>query len=205
MVTEAISRAERLLLAGEAERALATLRSAWIQRRDMRLISVAQRALAQAPSTFAAMTDTAALQYAALEHQIEAKRWRVARGTYDQLLSDLGIAASAVPLGGWEQLDARIKAGLAQEAEAEAAQSEAATALAQGHPNAAVELLKRFAITELPRHVALPLILVREQAMTALLTRGEGSHDALASVRAQRIALEHVTSTDEAASTEQTA
>jgi pilus assembly protein CpaF len=40
VVAEAIGRAERLLLAGEAERALATLKSAWIQRRDMRLISV---------------------------------------------------------------------------------------------------------------------------------------------------------------------
>ena len=90
------------------------------------------------------------------------------------------------------------------EAEAEAAHIEAATALAQGHPNAAVELLKRFAITELPRHVALPLILVREQAMTALLARGEGSHDALASVRAQRMALEQITSAEEARSMEHT-
>jgi pilus assembly protein CpaF len=204
VVAEAIGRAERLLLAGEAERALATLKSAWIQRRDMRLISVAQRALAQAPSTFAAMTNSAAAQCAALEHQIAARQWRMARSVYDQLLSDLGIAASAAPIGGWEQIDARIKAGLAQEAEAEAAQNEAATALAQGHPNAAVELLKRFRVTELPRHVALPLILVREQAMTALLTRGEGSHDALASVRAQRMALEQVTSVDEAGSMEHT-
>ena len=52
---------------------------------------------------------------------------------------------------------------------------EAATALAQGHPNVAVELLKRFPVTELPRHVALPLILVRERAMIALLARGGGA------------------------------
>ena len=205
VVAEAISRAERLLLAGEAERALATLKSAWVQRRDMRLISVAQRALAQAPSTFAALPRSAAAQYAALDQPDRStSAGSAARSAYEQLLSDLGIAASAVPVGGWEQLDARIKAGLAQEAEAEAAQHEAATALAQGHPNVAVELLKRFAITELPRHVALPLILVREQAMTALLARGEGSHDALASVRAQRIALEQVASADEAESTEHT-
>jgi hypothetical protein len=205
VVTEAIGRAERLLLAGEAERALATLKSAWLQRRDMRLISVAQRALAQAPSTFAHLATTAAAQFATLEQQIAARHWSAARSTYEHTLSDLGIAASAVPIGGWEQIDARIKAGLAQEAEAETAHVEAATALAQGHPNAAVELLKRFLVTELPRHVALPLILVREQAMVALLTRGEGSPEALASVRAQRMALEQVTSGEEARSTEHTA
>jgi hypothetical protein len=64
-------------------------------------------------------------------------------------------------------------------------------------PQVAVELLKRFSATELPRHVALPLILVREHALAALLARGEGSPDALATVRAQRMALEQA-QTDEA-------
>jgi pilus assembly protein CpaF len=190
VVAEAMSRAERLLLASEAERALATLRSAWVQRRDMRLISVAQRALAQAPGRFAEITSAATLQFKELERLMAAKRWGTARSAYEQLLADLGIAAAAVPTGGWEQVDARIRAGLAQEAEAEEARMEAETALAQGHPNAAVDLLKRFTVTDLPRHVALPLIRVREQAMEALIARGEGSHEALFSVRAQRMALE---------------
>jgi Flp pilus assembly CpaF family ATPase len=190
VVAEAMSRAERLLLASEAERALATLRSAWVQRRDMRLISVAQRALAQAPGKFAEITSAATTQFKELERLMAAKRWSVARSAYEQLLADLGIAAAAVPTGGWEQVDARIRAGLAQEAEAEEARMEAETALAQSHPNAAVDLLKRFTVTDMPRHVALPLIRVREQAMEALIARGEGSHEALFSVRAQRMALE---------------
>jgi hypothetical protein len=190
VVAEAMARAERLLLASEAERALATLRSAWVQRRDMRLISVAQRALAQAPGRFTEITSAATTHFKELERLMAAKRWGVARSAYEQLLADLGIAAAAVPTGGWEQVDARIRAGLAQEAEAEEARMEAETALAQGHPNAAVDLLKRFTVTDLPRHVALPLIRVREQAMEALITRGEGSHEALFSVRAQRMALE---------------
>jgi hypothetical protein len=190
VVAEAISRAERLLLASEAERALATLSSAWAQRRDMRLIGIAQRALAQAPGTFAALAATAAAQFVELEQLTQARRWRDARTALDSLLSSLGCAASAAPTGGWEQLDARIKAGLAQEAEAEEARMEAETALGQGHPNAAVEILKRFVVADLPPHVALPLIRVREAAMQTLLTRGEGSAEALRSVRAQRIGLE---------------
>src|SRR6266511_3097210 len=49
VVADAIARAEGLLLAGEADRALATLKSAWVQRHDLRLISLAQRAIAQSP------------------------------------------------------------------------------------------------------------------------------------------------------------
>ncbi len=198
VVADAIARAEGLLLAGEADRALATLKSAWVQRHDLRLISVAQGALAQAPSAFATLIDGASAQFAVLERWMAVKRWQTARGAYDQLLSDLGVAAAAVPTGGWEQIDARIKAGLAQEAAAEEARLEAATALAQGHPNAAVEILKRFPVSELPRHVALQVVVVREQAMAALLARGEGSQDALASVRAQRLALEQAANVDEA-------
>jgi pilus assembly protein CpaF len=190
VVAEAMSRAERLLLAGESERALATLRSAWVQRRDMRLISGAQRALAQSPTKFASLATEATAQYTVLQHYVQNKQWRAARTGYEQLLSDLGIAAAAVPTGGWEQLDMRIKTGLAQEAEAEEVRMEADTALAQGHPNAAVDLLKRFTAADLPRHVALPLIAVRERAMEALLSRGDGSLEALATVRAQRVALE---------------
>ena len=190
VVADAMGRAERLLLASEAERALATLKSAWAQRRDMRLIGVAQRALAQAPAKFAEIAAGALARYQALEQLMAARRWQEARATYEQLLADLGVAAAAAPVGGWEHVDSCIRAGLAQEAEADDARIEAETALSQGHPNAAVDILKRFAVTELPRHVALPLIRVREQAMDALRARGEGSEEALRTVRAQREALE---------------
>jgi hypothetical protein len=119
-----------------------------------------------------------------------AKRWSAARSIYEQLLADLGAAAAAVPRGGWEQIDERIRAGLAREADAEEARMEAETALSQGHPNAAVDILKRFSVTELPSQIVLPLIRVREQAMEALIARGDGSQEALHTVRAQRLALE---------------
>jgi pilus assembly protein CpaF len=189
VVAEAMSRAERLLLASEAERALATLRSAWVQRRDVRLISLAQRAIAQAPAKFTTLTEIASEQFVALERLITLKQWGTARRAYDVLLADVGHAAAAIPSGGWEQLDVQIRAGLAQEAEAQEARIEAETALGQGHPNAAVDILKRFTVSDLPRDVALPLITVRERAMEALHARGEGSEEALQTVRAQRMAL----------------
>jgi hypothetical protein len=190
VVADAMGRAERLLLASEAERALATLKSAWVQRRDMRLIGLAQRALAQAPATFAAVTSAAVAQFTELEQLMTARHWQEARTAYEQMLADLASAAAAVPMGGWEHVDTRIRAGLAQEAEAEEARMEAETALGQGHPHAAVDILKRFTITDLPRHVALPVIQVRERALEALRARGEGSEEALRTVRAQRVALE---------------
>jgi hypothetical protein len=156
----------------------------------MRLIGLAQRALAQAPTTFADITTIAIAQFTDLEQLMAARRWQQARTAYEQLLADLAGAAAAVPMGGWEHIDARIRAGLAQEAEAEEARIEAETALAQGHPHAAVDILKRFTVTDLPRHVALPLIRVRERALEALRLRGEGSEEALRTVRAQRAALE---------------
>jgi len=162
----------------------------------MRLISLAQRAIAQSPSTFAAVAAEAETQYESLQQIVQHKRWSAARSAYERLLSDLGYAAAAVPVGGWEQLDARIRTGLAQEAEAEGARNEAETALAQGHPNVAVDILKRFAISDLPRHVALPLIRVRERAMAALLARGEGSQEALFTVCTQRLALEQAETQD---------
>ena len=187
---DAVGRAERLLLAGAPERALAIVSGAWRERHDPRLLSVAQQALAHAPEAFRTLRADAAEQLVALERQLAARQWPAARGTYERLTSDLGRAAAAAPAGGWEPIDARITAGLALETAALAAHTEAVAALAQGQPTAALELLKRCPLADLPRHVALPLIEAREQAMAALLERGEGSPEALASVRAQREALE---------------
>jgi hypothetical protein len=191
-IQEAISRAERLLVANEAERALATLRSAWTERRDMRLIVVAQRALAQSPGAFHALSATAARHYEELEQLVAARYWGLARAAYDQLLADLGTTAAAAPIGGWEPLGSRINAGLALEAEAATACEDAEDALRQNRPRTAVELLARFRVAELPTSRALSVLRAREQAMAALLQRGEGSDEALSTVRAQRLALEQV-------------
>ena len=64
-------------------------------------------------------------------------------------------------------------------------------ALAQGQPGAALAILKGVPTAELAPEPALILTRLREQALEALFARGEGSAEALSSVRAQRVAYEH--------------
>jgi pilus assembly protein CpaF len=109
---------------------------------------------------------------------------------FDALMADLGLAALATPAGGWETVETAIRAGLAREEDAEAARVDAEAALRLGQPRQAITVLARFSVTELPPPVALPLVQVREQAMEQLALLGQGSPDALATVRAQRQALE---------------
>ena len=189
-VADAISRAQTHTLAGEPERALATLRTAWLQRRDPRLIGAAQDALNQAPGMFAGLIQQADAESAALQRLMASNRWRDARLAFDAIMTDLALAAHAAPPGGWEAVEALIRQGIAAELAAEEARIEAERALDQGQARLAVDMLARFTPSDLPLSIALPLIRVREQAMEQLVKAGQGSAAALATVRAQRGALE---------------
>jgi pilus assembly protein CpaF len=202
-VADAISRAQTHTLAGEPERALATLRTAWLQRRDPRLIGAAQDALNQAPGMFAGLIQQADAESAALQRLMASNRWRDARLAFDAIMTDLALAAHAAPPGGWEAVEALIRQGIAAELAAEEARIEAERALDQGQARLAVDMLARFTPSDLPLSIALPLIRVREQAMEQLVKAGQGSAAALATVRAQRGALEasgehHVSATTSA-------
>jgi pilus assembly protein CpaF len=202
-VADAISRAQTHTLAGEPERALATLRNAWLQRRDPRLIGAAQDALNQAPGMFASLIQQADTESAALQRLMASNRWRDARLAFDAIMTDLALAAHAAPPGGWEAVEALIRQGIAAELAAEEARIEAERALDQGQARLAVDMLARFTPSDLPLSIALPLIRVREQAMEQLVKAGQGSAAALATVRAQRGALEasgehHVSATTSA-------
>jgi Flp pilus assembly CpaF family ATPase len=190
VVADATLRAGRHLMAGEAERALATLRAAWVQRRDIRLVMSAQQALAQTPGSFVSERATALALRAEIEQLTRTRRWKPARQAYESMLADLALAAAAAPTGGWDQVEEVIRAGLAQDADAEEARLEAETAIRQGQPRVAVDILSRFTISDLPVATALPLIRVREAAMDRLFAQGQGSDAALRTVRAQRAALE---------------
>jgi pilus assembly protein CpaF len=203
VVADAISRAQTHTLAGEPERALATLRTAWLQRRDPRLIGAAQDALNQAPGMFAGLIQQADAESAALQRLMASNRWRDARLAFDAIMTDLALAAHAAPPGGWEAVEALIRQGIAAELAAEEARIEAERALDQGQARLAVDMLARFTPSDLPLSIALPLIRVREQAMEQLVKAGQGSAAALATVRAQRGALEasgehHVSATTSA-------
>ena len=189
---DAIIRAERMLAAGEAGRAMNTLRTAWGQRRDERLMLAAQKALAQAPTAFASLVQEAETQRGRLERLVEQRSWIEARQTYEQLAADVARAAAAMPTGGWARLLQRVKAGLEREQQARTARSDAEAALVRGQVRNALELLAPFNAVEadLSPVTLISLLHVREQAMTIMVQRGEGSQSVLDTVRAQRAALE---------------
>jgi Flp pilus assembly CpaF family ATPase len=189
---DAIVRADRMLASNEAERAMNTLRNAWQQRRDERLMLAAQKALAQAPTMFAALIRESEMLRARLEQLVEQRNWIEARLAYEQLASDVARAAAAMPTGGWARLLQRVKTGLEREQQARAARTDAEAALAMGQARNALELLQPFnaAEMELSRPTLLTLLRVREQAMAVMVQRGEGAPAALETLRAQRDALE---------------
>jgi hypothetical protein len=189
---DAIVRADRMLASNEAERAMNTLRNAWQQRRDERLMLAAQKALAQAPTMFAALIRESEMLRARLEQLVEQRSWIEARQAYEQLASDVARAAAAMPTGGWARLLQRVKTGLEREAQARAARTDAEAALAMGQARNALELLQPFnaAEMELSRPTLLTLLRVREQAMAVMVQRGEGAPAALETLRSQRVALE---------------
>jgi pilus assembly protein CpaF len=191
VVQDALNRTDRLLLSGDAGRALATLKSAWAQRRDVRLLNQAQRALALDARQLGRLQQMAQADADVLARMMEARRWLEAHQVLDRLMDELGIAAAAAPVGGWEVIEGRIRQGLALNSEAEGACVEAETALMQHHPSVASDLLKRFSAMELSTDLALRMVKVREQAQETLVARGEGSPDTLQTIRAQRSALEH--------------
>jgi len=189
---EAIKRADRLLASGEAERSMSTLRSAWGQRRDGRLMLAAQKALAQAPHLFTGLVAESEAMRERLEQLIAGRNWVEARQAYEQIAQDVAHAAAAMPTGGWERMVQQISAGLQREQQARAAQQNALAALKTGQARAALDLLNPFVAHELdmPRATVLALLRVRAQGMQMLVQRGEGSQTVLDTLVTQLRALE---------------
>ncbi|HEX9438164.1 MAG TPA: secretion system protein E, partial [Roseiflexaceae bacterium] len=189
---EAIKRADRLLASGEAERSMSTLRSAWGQRRDGRLMLAAQKALAQAPHLFTGLVAESEAMRERLEQLIVGRNWVEARQAYEQIAQDVAHAAAAMPTGGWERMVQQISAGLQREQQARAAQQNALAALKTGQARAALDLLNPFVAHELdmPSATVLALLRVRAQAMQMLVQRGEGSQTVLDTLVTQLRALE---------------
>jgi pilus assembly protein CpaF len=190
LVEDALSRADRLLLQGEWSRALATLTGAWEQRRDHRLLNAAQRALSIDAAQLAQEQQAAHIYVDRMQQLIDARRWPKAQAAYNELTINLQHAAAAAPVGGWEGIEATIRDGLRLHKEAERACAEADTALRQGHPHVAIEVLRPFVALELALEQALQLVSMRERAHSDLLERGEGAPHMLESVRAQRRSLQ---------------
>lgn len=190
LVQDALGRADRLLLQGEARRALATLQLAWKQRRDARLLNQAQRALSLDSIHLSELQHAAQDDVARLHQLIHHRQWAEAHGCYEQVMANLQQAAAAAPVGGWEAIEAVIREGVTLRKHAESACAEAEQALTQEHPHVAIDVLRPFRVPDLSTEQALRLVTLRERAHADLLLRGEGAPEMLASVRAQRDALQ---------------
>jgi Flp pilus assembly CpaF family ATPase len=185
------ARAEHLLAAGDAERALAILSGAWETRHDPALLTIATRALALAPDRFSALRDAAQLHLHAVEQAIAAKQWRAAARLLAALNADIGSAAAAGATV-CEKLETETLAGLQAKARAEQSRTTAAAALQRGEPRTALDALNAAGCDEglLAPATLLPLLQLREAALSELLRRGEGSAEAAATLRTRRAALE---------------
>jgi pilus assembly protein CpaF len=188
----AVRRAEELLVAGEADRALVTVGEAWRTRQDPALLGLAQRALERAPDRYDALRAEAQLRYAALEDLIERREWVAARASHDEIYARVALAAACAPSEGWSLVDERIAEGLAAEGAAADVCAEVERALTHDEPRVALELVNRTRSTE---HLLSPLTVaellrLRENALARLERRGDGGANAATVVRERRLALE---------------
>lgn len=191
-VMETLERAQQALSANEPERALNIMRPAWTRTRDHRLLEQARRALSMAPLRFTADVRNATQQHTQLQAALHKRQWMPAHEQLERLMGELAHAAAAEPGGGWEPLAGQIRAGLVEEADIRRACADAEVEIAADRPWVALELVQRFDIDQLAAAAALPVLCIREAAHQSLLSRGEGSHDVLATVQARKAALEQL-------------
>ncbi|HMO56341.1 MAG TPA: ATPase, T2SS/T4P/T4SS family [Roseiflexaceae bacterium] len=189
-VATALQRAEQLLAAGDAERALATLQRAWQHRRDPQLRAAAVRTLSQTPRPIAGLQTMSAAACARLELLADTRCWRAAAQLQAEYARDLALVAAAG--AEWDPLEYRIHQGVSAEEQAEQAAAAAATALACHEPYEAVLALNRCRSTSdlVAPATELRLLQLREAALIELERRGEGAPGALDALQARRSALE---------------
>ena len=189
-VAEALQRAEQHLRAGAGLRAMATMADTWRERRDPRLLDLAQQALALEPAAFEEQHARAERLRKSLDASIATRRWVDARRELTLLGDELALAAAVAPGEGWEKAGAAIEAGLAQHAAARRACDAAELALGAGRPRDAQSHVTGLQVELLPSELARRVLQIREHALAELVGAGEGSLRALEAVRAQMSALE---------------
>jgi pilus assembly protein CpaF len=192
VVRSAMQRAEQLLAAGEAERALVMLGDAWRVRHDSTLLDLARRAIERTPERFDAVRMQAAHASAILDELLEQRRWNAAGHQLNDIMASVALAAAAAPLAGWAAVEERIRIGRTAEAMASRIGDDAHRALERGDPRDALELLARTRPTEhlLASEVVATLLQLRETALGALHASGAGEAHAVRVVRERRLALE---------------
>ena len=191
--TEAIARAATATLAGDNGQALAILRRAWRDRHDERLVAAARHAIELDADQALALAEMSRSVEAEVGAALVARRWPDARAAHATVLADVALVAAHAPVGGWEALDAAIKAGEARDQQALANIAAARLALTQGRARDAADLLAYTDPRRLSTAVARDTLTTRRTALSALRDAGELGAEALAPVEAELEALEGAT------------
>ncbi len=183
-VEDALTRASQAVAGGQVELALATLRRAWADRRDHKLVGAAARALEVEPERMAAAAAQSLAAAEAIEAQLAQRLWGAAQARLDEIQRDLVLVAAISPAGRWEALGATIAAGLEADREVFARATRARQALEHGtHAREVIEILGADETNRISPEAALAALAVRRDAMTRLVAAGEASQLALDAVQ----------------------
>jgi len=188
-VEDALERAGQALRVGQAELALATVRRAWSDRRDERLVALAARALeadrAAWDSAYADATQAAEM----IEAAMAQRDWAEAHARLTHAMTDLALVAAHTPAGGWGQVEATLAAGVAADRAAADLAARARSAVADGDPQDALDLIRPILVGTLSRDAARVILITRRDALAALATMGMSGQEPLDTVNLQLAAL----------------
>ena len=186
IVSEALRRAEPLLANGQPLRALEPLKDAWKQRRDGKLLQMAQRVLVSLPQIRQDAAAETASAVAQLDTLIEQRRWNEAFSILSSILEDVVHAAAHIPAGGWERYEQRLS--LARQASQQAREliTQAQSELDHGRPRQVISMLEQYDTTLLDTDTLLTVEDLRITALHALVARGDAANHALEAAQVRR-------------------
>lgn len=179
-IEDALGIAAQAVSAGQLDIAISTLRRAWAERRDVRLIQAAARALEQVPGRMEMEVEITSELAEKIERLLRRRRWTEAESLWDEAQTDLVRVATLVPAGRWEAMADIILTGKQYDRDLFERVRRARTALEQGqHPQEVVALLGADTSERVSPEAALAAETVRRDAITLLVQRDEASTDAL--------------------------
>lgn len=196
LVSTALNRAEPLLSSGQPLRALEPLKDAWSQRRDGKLLQMAQRVLVLLPQLrqeVAAETQHAVAQ---IDRLCAQRRWNESATILDTVLNDVVRAAAFIPAGGWERYERQIEQANEARQHTRALITQAHQELEHGGARNIMSLLEHHDSTQLDDALLIALEDVRIAALELLVARGDAAVQALEAAQVRRSSIARTSSVE---------
>jgi len=188
-IEEALERAGQALRVGQADLALATVRRAWSDRRDERLVALAARCLEANKRAWDAAFADASQAADAITAALSRRDWPEARERLTQVMADLALVAAHTPAGGWGEVEIVLTAGLAADQVAFEATARARAAITSHDPQDALALLQCLDLSRISREATVTALTARRAALRQLADAGLGGDAPITLVDAQLAAL----------------